>query len=396
MSRIPCQHRHAARRAFTLMELLIVIMIIGILGTMTLAALYGVLEDAKDARTRTQIAKLNSVIMRKWESYRVRQVPIPVPGWMNARPEGFTDSNGNCWRDPTEATLDNVYPNGQHDYGSAYIRLLAIRELMRMELPDRITDLENGPKAMPVAIPGTSGVIPLQLAQPSIWKSYRRKATTLIKARHGPAGNWTNRAHWTPSHQGAECLYLIVSATRDGDTSALDFFKDSEIGDTDDDGMPEILDGWKRPIEFLRWAPGFATGEGADGRWGVALVDDDGQNGVDDIGEIGWPGSDDGSQLQPRDATNSPDPYDPLKVDPRASATYALYPLIFSAGADMIYDISTELTSGTPVRYAFTCPPNDPFLTLPGGLQMGRPTDAGGDGELNSFDNITNHLLDSR
>ena len=30
------------------------------------------------------------------------------------------------------------------------------------------------------------------------------------------------------------------------------------IGDTDDDGAPEFLDGWGRPIEFIRWPTGFA------------------------------------------------------------------------------------------------------------------------------------------
>ncbi len=384
-----------SRQGFTLVELLIVVLIIAILGSVTLSALYGIIGEAKATRTRTQVAKLHSLIMHKWDSYRVRQVPLPIPGWMKARPESFSDTNGNCWRDPGEATTGIIYDDGYYNYGSAYIRLLALRELMRLELPDRITDLEDGPRALPVEIPGTNRVITLQLPQPSIWKSYRRKANTLIKARHGPSGDWTNRSHWSTSHQGAECLYLIVSSIRDGDTSALDFFKESEVGDTDDDGMPEILDGWGRPIAFLRWAPGYATGEGPDGFWGDASVDDDGQNGMNDIGEIGWPGTDDDSQLQSRDPAASPDPFDPLKVDPFASQAYALYPLIFSAGEDSVYDIAVELGSGTPLHYAFTCPPNNPYVVI-GNNQLGKPIDSNGDGEYGNFDNITNHLLDSR
>ena len=30
-------------------------------------------------------------------------------------------------------------------------------------------------------------------------------------------------------------------------------------GDTDEDGMKEILDAWGEPIVFLRWAPGYVT-----------------------------------------------------------------------------------------------------------------------------------------
>ncbi|MFV2070511.1 MAG: hypothetical protein ACC645_26385, partial [Pirellulales bacterium] len=88
-----------------------------------------------------------------------------------------------------------------------------------------------------------------------------------------------------------------------------------------------------------------------------------------------------------------------------ARQTFALYPLVFSAGKDKIYDIVTERT-GTPIHYAN--PPstgtpgdlnllNDPFLVIPktsGGdydKQLGTPLDGNGDGELNYFDNITNH-----
>ena len=54
----------------------------------------------------------------------------------------------------------------------------------------------------------------------------------------------------------AELLYMIVSM---GSPEAMEQFNSSEIGDTDNNGYPEFLDGWGRPIFFLRWAPGFST-----------------------------------------------------------------------------------------------------------------------------------------
>ncbi len=48
---------------------------------------------------------------------------------------------------------------------------------------------------------------------------------------------------------------IVTLACGDGEAKTL--FKESEIGDTDGDGAPEFLDGWKHPISFLRWAPGF-------------------------------------------------------------------------------------------------------------------------------------------
>ena len=50
---------------------------------------------------------------------------------------------------------------------------------------------------------------------------------------------------------------MILASIRDGDITGLDFFTEGEIGDVDNDGMPEILDPWGVPIYFLRWAPGF-------------------------------------------------------------------------------------------------------------------------------------------
>ena len=47
---------------------------------------------------------------------------------------------------------------------------------------------------------------------------------------------------------------MIVSM---GSPEAMEQFSQSEIGDTDHNGYPEFLDGWGKPIFFLRWAPGF-------------------------------------------------------------------------------------------------------------------------------------------
>jgi len=206
-----------------------------------------------------------------------------------------------------------------------------------------------------------------------------------LRAHLSPAplpSPWYNA--WSGSQQQAECLYLIVSSIQDGDTNALTYFRESEIGDVDGDGMPEILDGWGNPIRFFRWAPGYLTY----------------------------------SDIQIRDSDVAPDAFDPLKVDPRWTASdgdptndpYMLYPLIISAGRDGIFDIVLD-NSSSPIRYANppTEPsgypvnlPNDPYLwfevadpansssTIP--VQFCQPIDDDNDG-LNDGDNISNHLM---
>src|SRR5690606_39906930 len=67
-----------------------------------------------------------------------------------------------------------------------------------------------------------------------------------------------NTAEVITDNQGAECLYMIVMyATANGEARGL--FNENQIGDVDGDGAPEFLDGWGRPINFLRWAPGFES-----------------------------------------------------------------------------------------------------------------------------------------
>ncbi len=372
--RLNLTQRRCSRRSFTLVELMLVITIITVLASSALFALYGATEDARERRTQAQIAKIHQLIMERWESYRTRKLPIQIPP---AAPVGVRSQ----------------------------VRLFAIRDLMRMELPDRISDLTFSPAPARIAT-GVDTFITVNIRPPSLWRMYRRRAGL---GRVNPPPPWPSQVprvvdlvssgQWTIPHQGAECLYLIVGSMREGDDTALQFFKESEIGDVDGDGHPEILDAWGRPIEFLRWAPGFATLTGDDLQWGRAGHDDDGNGVIDDALEIGAYGSDDGSELQIRSADAAPDQFDPLRVDPRWRTIdpdpFALFPLIYSAGRDGILDVATE-NPQTTFAYALTNPPNDPysFLDPTNRIQVGRPI-AGNDNEMNAEDNITNHLLEA-
>ena len=377
---------YLARRSFTLTELMIVTAIITVLASSTLFALFGVVEQAKEKRTQAQVLKIHALVMQRWETYRSRKIPILIPP--------------------------------RADIGvRAAVRLHAIRDLMRMELPDRITDLQITPAPFPNPDQTRAVFSSLVVRPPALWQNYRRRVG--FNRNLPPVNNWPAvttippNFSWSISHQQAECLYLILAAMQDGDTTALDYFKESEIADTDEDGMPEIVDAWGRPIQFLRWAPGFATTAGPDNEiadgpnpgWGVANKDDDGDGVIDNISEIGWANSDDRSELQDRNTEVSPDSFDPLRRDPRwdnpnaFQSPYMLYPLIFSAGPDGIYDIATEDNSGTILSYPFTMHPfntsrvypNDPYVLI-GQVQIGKPVDVAEDGEINSQDNITNHL----
>ncbi|MFN0022090.1 MAG: type II secretion system protein [Pirellulaceae bacterium] len=329
MSTLLSTNRNCHRRAgFTLIEMTIVIAIIAILTAMAMSVYATAAQQARGMRTRSIIAKIDQLIGEKYESYRTRQAPIRIN-------PGTTPQN------------------------AAALRLLAIHELMRFEMPDRITDVTAGPTYVGpsgVIIPSASLYPSMSLAvlptRPALNKQYLRRA----------AANANGIENWSSPNENAECLYLILATMRDGEKSALDYFSPTEIGDVDDDGMNEILDSWGQPIAFLRWAPGYRA------------------------------------DIAPFPVTSQtmedPDPFDPFKVDPRwtngsALTPFALRPLIWSAGPDKRHDINV----GGGFIYATTLPANDPYVNTGA---IGTPTDTNGDSSLDYGDNITNHDLEAR
>ena len=74
---------------------------------------------------------------------------------------------------------------------------------------------------------------------------------------------------WSREHESAECLYLILATYRLAGGVAIDNVPDRNIGDTDEDGVPEILDPWGRPVVFMRNPVGL-KGRGVDSQFGDA------------------------------------------------------------------------------------------------------------------------------
>ena len=156
----------------------------------------------------------------------------------------------------------------------------------------------------------------------------------------------------------------------DGNRKGTDFFNESEIGDTDGDGMKEILDAWGNPIEFLRWAPGLRS-----------LIQD---------GDTAL-----GDPFNPQRAHNI---YHPN--------TFPLHPYVYSAGPDGAYDTvpdwvkkeeEEEEDDSLRLHYSTTTPKNNPYYVPEGeASQLGTERDTNGDGVNNFIDNISNHKTVTR
>jgi prepilin-type N-terminal cleavage/methylation domain-containing protein len=349
-----------SRRAFTLVELLVAIAIIGILAGLVLAAFHQSGQRAREARTRSIIQKLDRAILTRWESYRTRRVSVPPVDDENGD-GSLLDGGG-----PTERAETALLALGFNDTpgdpfymrsprASAALRLAAIRELQRFELPQRYADVTD---------------TPLIIDRPAVSQAYARQLAPVI------AAGGENR------YQAAEMLYLIVtSGGIEDDPLGEDHFRHDDVADVDGNGLHEFVDGYGSPIRFLRWAPGF----------------------VSDLQPP--PDTTDADSVAAWCAENH-DPFDPMRVDspPLGSTTptgYRLFPLIYSAGPDYIYDVrvgATAATFATAADYGaaiYTTQiglPEDSENFSPGTILTG-PIGSGypADGEVGAFDNIHNH-----
>lgn len=278
---VPAWRCASARRGFTLVELLLVITIIGVLASLALGALWHAETRAKTVRTQALVHKLHAQIMLRWESYRTRQLPVDLQRLAQQR-YGKADAE----------TL-------------AKTRLWALRELMRLELPQTFADIPKAGSLL--GPPGSKVEVPL----PAVTRAYKTRLESTPQA--------------TPQYEGAECLYMII--TLGMDTSlGTERFSAKDVGDLDGDGLPEFHDAWGQPISFLRWAPEFES----------------------DL------------QPKPRDPQGDHDPFDPYRVD---AGAYRLVPLVYSSGPDGRDMIRTDFPGNGGAESGG---PNDPYATKTG------------------------------
>ena len=187
-------------------------------------AVYSAQETAKEAKTKQLIAKLDAIIKNRWEQYRTRRVPILIPP-------------------------------GTPPLAAAQMRLKGLQELMRFELPDRWSDIAVVPTSptptSQITIPVTQAPLTTLGAWPSTWQSYWRRVQAVATS--------TNGQYPSLDYQGAECLYLIVNAALAEEGDAREVFKAGDVADVDNDGFPEFIDAWGKPIRFIRWPAGFIS-----------------------------------------------------------------------------------------------------------------------------------------
>ena len=274
-----------SRSAFTLVELVVVIVILSILAGLTLSGLAGARQRAKIDKTRSTIRKLHEIVVPIYETYVEKRYTRAVPG------------NGNA-KAVTNATTIAMMRSSV-----ASQQVLARRFMVAADMPDLWDDAFDAS--------GTGGWgSAMQLAAPNA--RYQQFAAKRFGSGAVPEAQ-------ARAFESAECLQMIVVLGGFA-ADSVEQFRSDEIGDVDKDGAPEFLDGWGRPISFIRWPSGFV------------------------------------SVLQTTTDADPPDPMDPLAVTRsmpspmvggNATTDRALVPLIYSGGPNNSLDAVVDQTSGS-------------------------------------------------
>lgn len=376
-----------ARRAFTLVELLASIGIIGILAGITLVAVQAAQQAARESATRATINKINHFIMARYESYKERRLPLT-----STQMDQIAMARGWPLNDPTTR---------------ARVRLNALRDLMRMEMPDRWTDF--------ILHPGNPTAVrpPLVLPQaPRIAERYREQYARAVIAA-GPS-----RLAEVQQHAPAKCLYMIVMS----DPDARGAFRENEVADVDNTGLRVFVDGWGRPIMFLRWPVGFVDynrlaehnrqqltdpPQPPAGAPGGPPLPWSSPSDIQSGDPVGQPDFFDRAEVMKRLVTRPTDPLPPDRLG------YAVFPLVYSAGRDGLYDIylgddSRPSPSDPPPPYMYEpalpgrdlnpfCHTLDVSPDASGATRryVGQPMGSGTDDSLHHYDNITNHRMEA-
>lgn len=236
------------RRAFTLVELLMVIAIIAIMLALLGAVIGGSIRQAREAATATLLQKLDALLDERAKGFdRATKTPD--------------------FQRVVEARRAALQANGVFGVSPKVLAAVARKDFFRANFPQRFEDLPSPDANM-------NGV-------PDVLESLPGVNLTVLAGQAG-----TNPRHETES---SELLYYMLTRMQVfgvppvGDTD----FTTSEVRDTDGDGLPEFIDAWGRPLRFYRWPTRLLKPNGPFGPDGVP------GNGGSSLAAYGFVGTDD-------------------------------------------------------------------------------------------------------
>lgn len=244
----------ARRSAFTLVEMLLVIAIIGVLSSLAVAVLQDAQDEARVAATKSRILKIESIMLTVMEDYEVRRLPIRNRVIANY----VTNSN-------THSATDNDFRLRVKNLSRRLRAMLISAEYPTAEVNSTTGEYQENDSIDPAdgesGLLGDSDIAPvdtLGLGLPHI----RRWVTDNYGAdvRNAIDGittadieYWRDVSTW-PANQKpvepGEFLYLILQRLNVDGAPALELLGPSAIGDPDNDSVPDIVDAFDESMQL--------------------------------------------------------------------------------------------------------------------------------------------------
>lgn len=252
------------REAFSLVEMLIVIAIIGIMASMAFVVLGKSGEMAREASTTTIIRILATALREREEAFNdlTASTVYQDPDTPTRQKNGAFRSKVSEFSAWYDAGRPPNTPSIPTELAEIYVR----KTMFKSFFPQRRRDL-YGYDGVPQEINGFPDDSPL------LTRMYSGAPATSTRI----ADSWIGRGLLTTANaaiplnaaneyltantkdsaatESSELLYLTLS---EGDVyglppTELDGIDKNMIGDTDNDGNLEFLDGWGKPLQFYNW-----------------------------------------------------------------------------------------------------------------------------------------------
>ncbi len=234
------QHQKTDRRiGFTLTELMLVIAIMAVLSTMSLALMRSAQEDAKYSATRSRIHKIEAMLQLELENYEVRRLPIRLAELASFMPGAnlaeIRDVKRRILADLISSEMPRPFVN---EFGEFVVN----------------PDLGRFPTQSQPLVPWVAGS-PQEAAYKIgfyewLFNKYGKSlGLRLRELRSAGTQSWDAYRDVEFDLPG-EYLYAILERIDYDGSSGIEALGNAAIGNSDGDQYPEVVDAWGNSMQL--------------------------------------------------------------------------------------------------------------------------------------------------